>query len=130
VGRRHLYLNLYAIIFFTSESFVAVHTGVEPAPPTVTVWYLNRLTYGPYLFAVCTGFEPVISSVTGRHPLHTGPTDRILALSAGFEPATLGLTTHRSDRYSYERIFARLEGFEPSSSVLETGMLPLHHRRK
>ena len=27
-------------------------------------------------------------------------------------------------------LFARLEGFEPPSTVLETGMLPLHHKRK
>jgi hypothetical protein len=26
---------------------LAVHTGVEPAPPRLTVGYLNRLTYGP-----------------------------------------------------------------------------------
>jgi hypothetical protein len=28
--------------------------------------------------AVCTGFEPVISSVTGRRPLQAGPTDHLV----------------------------------------------------
>jgi hypothetical protein len=44
------------------------------------------------------GFEPMISTVTGWHPLRTGPTSRVILtcfiiVAEGFEPPTQGLKT-------------------------------------
>jgi hypothetical protein len=94
---------------------MAVLTGVEPAPYSVTGRYLNRLTSGPYKkeLARVERFElPSTVLETGMLPLHH---TRILVGLSGLESESLVFQTSAITDLSYNPIFVGRMGLEPTA---------------